>query len=252
MQILIAEKDEINFNFMLRKGLDLVLALFLCLFLPRLATHISNRIFLFASTLWNFSHHILQMFFALIIMNFPLWSRSLTEWGFNTHESEYTIKILKQFTAGFIIFLPIGTIITQVLSGWPWILTFPATWRDFLVNLRFSVTMPGLSEEILFRALCMGILAKTWRRSVTISGIRLSHPNIIAAIIFALAHVGFTVFPFRVIYFNSMQLVFAVGLGLLYGYVYDKTGSLLGPILLHNISDGVAVTTYFLITKIFM
>ncbi len=67
-----------------------------------------------------------------------------------------------------------------------------------------------------------------------------------------MAHVGFTVFPFKVVYYNPMQLGFALALGLLYGYVYDKTGSLLGPILLHNASDGIAVTTYFLVTKIFM
>jgi len=231
---------------------DLIVALFLCLYLPVVATNLSNKLFIFASTTWNFSHHLLQMLFALMIMGLPFWGKSLHEWGFNTNNSDYTLKIVKKFCIGFAVCLPVGTIITQVLSGWQPILTYPATWLNYLINLSFSVTMPGVSEEILFRALGMGILSRNWKNHIRIGNITLSYANMFSSVIFALAHIGFTIFPFEIVYYNPMQLTFALGLGLLYGYVYEKTNSLLGPILLHNASDGIAVTTYFLITKLFM
>lgn len=232
------------------KYVDLVVALILCLYLPIIATSISNRIFLFASPPWNYLHHFLQMFFALILMVQPCWRKSLHEWGFNIQNLEYTRKIFKQFCIGYIICLSIGTIISQILSGWSPILDFPLTWKDFLVNLSFSVTMPGVSEEILFRALSMGILSRRWNANVSIGNFSFSLPNLFSSIFFTLAHVGFSFFPFQIVYYNSMQLIFAFSLGLLYGYVYEETGSLLGPILLHNASDGIAISIYFLISKL--
>lgn len=227
----------------------MILATTFCLYFPKIASNISSIFFTFNSTPWYFTHHIIQMSLAMVVILLPLWKMSPQDWGFNTNNIGYSTDIFWRFVKGYIIFLPVGTLISQVLNGWPTILSFPPTWGSYLQNLLFLVTMPGLSEEILFRALGYGILKRSWKGQITIRGIRLSHVNLITTIIFAFAHIGFSIFPFKILYYNVMQLVFATCLGLLYGHVYEQTGSLIGPILIHNASDGITVTTNFLITK---
>jgi len=67
--------------------------------------------------------------------------------------------------------------------------------------------MPGLSEEVLFRALVMGILVRSWTGKITIKGFQLSQAGFIAAIIFTLAHVGFAFHPFRIDNLEPMRLI---------------------------------------------
>lgn len=234
------------------KIFDLIIAVFLGIFLPRLASLISNQFFAFASTPWDYLHHFLQMAFAFIIMLLWIRRKPLKEWGFNLNEARWSLRTFGIFSVGYAIFLPLGTFITQWLSGWPPLIDYPPSWNNFLDNLLFSSTMPGISEEILFRALVMGILSRSWQGKIKATNFEISHPNIIAAIIFAGAHVGFTLLPFQITYLNVMQIIFALVLGILYGVVLDKSKSLLGPILLHNASDGISVTTYFLFTVLFM
>ena len=106
--------------------------------------------------------------------------------------------------------------------------------------------MPGISEEILFRALVIGILLNSWTGKIKPGSFEVSHAGFIAAIIFTLAHVGFVFHPFQIDYIEPMQLVFAFGLGIFYAVMFDRTGSLLGPILVHSASDGIGTVIYIL------
>jgi hypothetical protein len=44
------------------------------------------------------------------------------------------------------------------------------------------------------------------------------------------------------------QQIYAFGLGILYAYWREKSGSLLAPVVGHNLSDGVEYTLMFLMT----
>ncbi len=235
------------------KILFLVIAFYCGIFLPRYASNISNYFFEFGSSAWDFSHHILQMVFALIIIILlALFTKtSIQDWGFNLNNSRWSLRTVGKFCIGYAIILPIGTIINQILLGWPNLLWFDLTWGDFFRTFAFSVTMPGISEEIVFRAMVMGILSFAWEGKIMIGKVQISHANLIAAGIFAFAHVYFTLDPFAIVYYNIMQLAFAFFLGLFYGVMFEKTKSLLGPILAHNASDGLAVIIYTLIALIF-
>jgi membrane protease YdiL (CAAX protease family) len=63
--------------------------------------------------------------------------------------------------------------------------------------------------------------------------------GVICAVLFSMAHIGFTVSPFKITYLDPVQLVIAFGFGILYAFMYRNTGSLLGPVLIHNVSDGL-------------
>ena len=231
-----------------------ILAIYLGIWLPRYASLLTNALFTFGTHAWDFTHHLFQMVFALIVIfvfSFIL-KKPVKEWGFNFKNAKWSLTVFWKFCIGWVIFLTIGTIINQLLLGWPDILWFELNWKDFGLTLLFSSTMPGISEEILFRAMVMGILSHVWSVGFNIGKLRISVSNLIAAIIFTIAHIYFTLVPFAIVSFEPMQLVFAFFLGLFYGIMLEKSESLLGPILAHNWSDGIAVVIYTLITIIFM
>ena len=73
--------------------------------------------------------------------------------------------------------------------------------------------------------------------------------NVIAAVIFGLAHVRFSFAPFEVSY-SIMQVLFSIGMGLLYGDCYEKSGSVFYPMMMHSIGNVLSVSTTVLITML--
>jgi uncharacterized protein len=68
----------------------------------------------------------------------------------------------------------------------------------------------------------------------------LTMPNLIAAVIFGLAHVGITLAPLSFSY-NTFQLIYAVFLGLFYGVCYERSKSMIYPMIMHSLTNVVAV-----------
>jgi membrane protease YdiL (CAAX protease family) len=92
------------------------------------------------------------------------------------------------------------------------------------------------------------ILALSWKNKVKLGKTEFTAAGTIATLLFAFAHISLNIFPFQIYQFNILQLVFAFGLGLLYAVVFQKTKSLLIPILLHNLSNVIAISmTYILL-----
>ena len=110
------------------------------------------------------------------------------------------------------------------------------------------MVLVGVSEEILFRGLIMGLLARVFSGTVRLGLRRAAFPvsvaGLLAAAIFAFAHtvaysrLFFLPFSFEP---NWFQVVLAFVLGIYYAAVREKTGSLLGAIVSHNISDGLYI-----------
>ncbi|MGH6993661.1 MAG: lysostaphin resistance A-like protein, partial [Caulobacteraceae bacterium] len=102
--------------------------------------------------------------------------------------------------------------------------------------LSFETLYVGPTEEVLFRALLVTWLAAALPVKVRLGRVDLSLGGIVAALIFALSHWGYGNAPAAL---ALAQQVYAFGLGLLYAYCFEKSGSLLAPIVAHNLSDGV-------------
>ncbi len=200
------------------------------------------------SVKWDFVHHIIQMILALGVMILPFWRKSLVDWGFNNREKKKNKAIIIKFTLGFLVFYTFGEIIYLWLSGWPSVMNFNINEFNVWGKIIFAFTMPGLSEEVLFRALIMGILFLGWQKSITIGKLIIPYAGIIAAILFAISHVGFTLIPFEIYYYNITQLVVAFILGVFYSYIYVDTKSLLAPIIIHNLWDGVVILINYILT----
>ena len=94
-----------------------------------------------------------------------------------------------------------------------WMALVPETPSQLLVAVLCLTIIPAVSEELLFRGLIQGSMAKRWSKTAGIW---------ISALLFALMHRSVLAFP--------QMLV----IGLILGILREHTGSLLLPILFHS------------------
>ncbi len=119
--------------------------------------------------------------------------------------------------------------------------------RNIAGQLGFQLLLSGPSEELIFRAFAITMLALSANGVVvgkpifTVLGGDLSVANLIAAVIFGLAHVRFSFAPFSMSY-STFQVIYATVLGLFYCVCYERSKSMIYPMLMHSISNVVAVS----------
>lgn len=96
----------------------------------------------------------------------------------------------------------------------------------------------SISEEVLCRGVSHTLLAREWRGGVTLLGVRLPVASPLPCVMSPIAHVHFAPEGPRG---GPRQLVLAVLRGLvLPPLVFERTGSLLGPVVAHNaVDDGI-------------
>ncbi len=98
--------------------------------------------------------------------------------------------------------------------------TANGTLINWLLSLVGTAVLPAILEEVLFRGVVMGLLRPAGDRVAIV----------VSALVFSLAHGTLT------------QIPFAFVLGLVFGFLYARTGSLLLPMVLHFLNNGMAVT----------
>lgn len=98
--------------------------------------------------------------------------------------------------------------------------TADGTLVNWLLSMVGTAVLPAILEELLFRGVVMGLLRPAGDRVAIL----------VSALLFSLAHGTLT------------QIPFAFVLGLVFGFLYVRTGSLLVPMALHFLNNGMAVT----------
>jgi membrane protease YdiL (CAAX protease family) len=112
--------------------------------------------------------------------------------------------------------------------------------------LFFEGIYVGPTEELPFRGLLQTFLMQRTSGRVRFLKYEMHVAGVILAILFALAHL--TSFWAENFWLALGQQIYAFALGTLYAYWREKSGSLLAPILGHNMSDGVEYVLMFLMT----
>jgi len=121
----------------------------------------------------------------------------------------------------------------------------PVTLINVLGNMTFQWIVVGLSEETMFRGLIQTYLMKNLRGYIKIFGHDLHIGTVIGAIIWGMFHfINILIMPMGSVVF-TVVLTTAAGLGM--GYAYQKTGSLLTTILVHNTMFGVPLIIGYII-----
>jgi uncharacterized protein len=195
---------------------------------------------------WISVHHIVQALIFLIIIVVLNRFKPL-DFGFGWGNK----KVGKKYVLMFTLIFGAGSVVSHlitVLTGSFQQFGYPLTATNIVGQMSFQLLLSGPSEELIFRAFAITMLALLIKGRVFHG--KVSYANIIAAVIFGLAHVNFSFAPFEVRY-NLFQVILSVTLGLFYGDCYEKSKSMVYPMMMHSISNvimvGLAIVLTFLL-----
>jgi membrane protease YdiL (CAAX protease family) len=214
----------------------ILLAIFL-LIVPKLGTFIAN---LFDYSLidpdnafmWISIHHMVQ---ALVVLIVIIIINKVFKIDFNLGFGNKKIGVtyLKRFMLYFSIYTLVAFLISFLLGNLQ-SFQYPLSPRNIGGYMSFQLFLSGPSEELIFRAFAITMFAilMTNRRIDK----RLTYANLFAAIIFGIAHIQISFNPFSISYILP-QVFLAIGLGYFYGDCYEKSKSVIYPMLMHSFSN---------------
>ena len=186
--------------------------------------------------MWISIHHIVQA--VVILIGVLLLSK---RWDIDFHlamgSREVGLRYLKRFLLFFSIYVVGAFASTIIISGVP-SYHYPLTARNIIGSLGFQLLLSGPSEELIFRAFAMtlfGHLITKKRLSKHVS-----YANLFAALVFGVAHMHISLSPFAVS-FTTPQVLLALGLGYFYGDCYERSKSVVYPMLMHSLSNVMMV-----------
>jgi len=195
--------------------------------------------------MWISVHHIVQALFILLLM-FVLVKVTKIKFGLGFGNKVEGIKYLKRFMLVFTVYVVIAFTIT-ILSGGFKPFGYPLNARNITGYLGFQLLLSGPAEEIVFRAFAISVFA------YFISDKRLnkhiSYAVLFAAISFGIAHIGFSFNPFTISY-SLFQVGYAMVLGYFYGDCYEKSGSVIYPMIMHSFTNVVMIGLTILLSFI--
>jgi uncharacterized protein len=185
---------------------------------------------------WISVHHIVQaLIFIFIIYVINVYNPLYFGFGWGNKEvgKKYVLKFTLIFGAGSLV-----NHIIVILIGSFQPFQYPLTLTNIFGQLGFQLLLSGPSEELIFRAFAITLLALVVKGRY-FKG-KVSYANFIAAIIFGLAHVGFSFAPFALNY-TLYQVILAISLGIFYGDCFEKSGSIFYPMMMHSTSNIIMV-----------
>ncbi len=185
---------------------------------------------------WISVHHIVQALVFLVIMAVVQTIRPMSfgfGWGNKAVGKRYVLKFALIFSVG-----SLATNLLMILAGMFQPFAYPMTANNIIGYLGFQLLLSGPSEELIFRAFAIVMLALAFKGQLLKS--KVSVATLMAAVIFGVAHMHISLAPFSV-RFSLLQVVLAFGLGIFYGDCFEKTGSMYYPMMMHSISNVVMV-----------
>ena len=128
----------------------------------------------------------------------------------------------------------------------------PVNARNVLGALAFQLFLSGTSEELLFRALPITLLSMIAKSTFSLlrGRVRLPLVVVITALMFSLAHINWSGNPFR-LHYDVLQLLFALAMGIVEGWAYVRTGSVVYPMMMHGISNGLVTGVAVILPAVF-
>jgi membrane protease YdiL (CAAX protease family) len=236
-------------------GVLIVVALATIL-IPKIVTILTKQVYPYVSSLdpdnvflYQSIRHVLMLLLAMGLMK--LWlTRRLGDYGFNLNNYKLSMRIFFWFCLIYLIPIFFVNILPHIVSGRPPSFNYPVNARNVACKLSYMYLLTGTGEEPLFRGFAIVLLSQSWKREIRIWQFEISSAGLIATVLFMIAHVKFTVFPFEIIYISCLQKVWALGLGLYYAIVFQKTKSLLCPVLSHGYSNGIIFTILYIMAFI--
>lgn len=106
------------------------------------------------------------------------------------------------------------------------------TWEDHL----FQSSLPGLSEEIMFRGILLGLLNGVFLNKNKILGAYLGWGTVVTTVLFALWH-GLRIEKDFHLQINYLSMLSPFFVGLVCAWIRERTKSILIPVIYHNLTN---------------
>ncbi len=198
-------------------------------------------------------HHVFQavIAFAVILLLALVFRKKLTEFGFNFNQFRYALRSVLIFTAIWFVIQLLASLIVAKTNRLDPTLSYPLNARNFIGNFLFETLLSGTSEEILFRAMTIPPMLFVFQTFIKKESVAWGVAIGVATLVFTLAHINFNLNPFAITRLNPAQLVTCVIFGIYYGILMKKTGSILGPMLAHNLLNGAITLIGLLMTLLY-
>jgi len=138
---------------------------------------------------------------------------------------------LKQVPGSLRLVLIVISVVTviHIVSCYFTIPVMTATWEDHL----FQLTLPGISEEVMFRGVLLGLLNGVFISRRNILGACLGWGTVVTAGLFGLMH-GIWIDGNLHFHMNVFIIILPLFEGFLFAWIRERTKSLVIPIIYHN------------------
>ncbi|NOR16440.1 CPBP family intramembrane metalloprotease, partial [candidate division WOR-3 bacterium] len=135
--------------------------------------------------------------------------------------------------------------ISQITNNIPLDIPMPVTFVSVVGNMTFQWIIVGVCEETMFRGLIQTYLMNNLKGNVHMLGHDLHIGTVIGAIFWGGFHfINIIIMPLGPVIFF---VILTTAIGLLMGYAYQKTGSLLTTIIVHNTLFGVPLVIGYIL-----
>jgi membrane protease YdiL (CAAX protease family) len=118
-----------------------------------------------------------------------------------------------------------------------WVMFGPAT--PSLADHAFQLTLPGLSEELMYRGVLLALLDRVAKPGWSVAGATLGWGAVATSVLFGAVH-AMNLRSDWSLSFNWLAGLLPLVGGLLFVWLRARTGSLVWPIVLHNAANELA------------
>ncbi|RRO12553.1 CPBP family intramembrane glutamic endopeptidase [Flavobacteriaceae bacterium 14752] len=234
----------------------LLIVILVLVFAPRLGTLVADNLSSFFISIdpdqrfmWGIIHHIVQAIIPILVV--LIWKKEIfKKWGLSWGDYKVGWQWVFWFSLVWIVVYTGLTVYNITFSINPEVYYDVTNFRNLSGELLFRGAIVGPSEEILFRAFPISVLVfASFNNKYNIFNQEINQAGIISAVFFALAHIRVNITTFEIYHFNIIQIITAVGFGLMYAIIFQKTKSIFYPMFIHSISDFIPVLSLF-VTKL--
>lgn len=174
------------------------------------------------STSWNWSGKIYAIIGSLLF--YYKFRKVFVNYDYITFKQNKNALKPKFFAISIIFLLTIGLSFFSINNS-----------ETRLEQLLFQFTMPGIDEELAFRGIMLGLLSNSLKPKIYFRSINLGNPALlITSILFGLGH-SFEIDNNWTFHQNWFEFVNMFAIGLLLGWMAIKSGSILIPMISHNL-----------------
>lgn len=146
-------------------------------------------------------------------------------------------------------------IVTAAVDYFPQLLTFtrpadnpyPLTWFNVGGWILLEGVVGAFVEELLFRGILMTYLSRSMPGRIVVRGVSLSGAGVVAAVFYAVYSAQILSKPMTA----PFQLVYAFVFGLAYAHWYERSRSLVAPVIAHAAANVVKYALVFAMVATF-